>query len=211
MKAILSLIGLLFTLHCFSQTFNASQIRMHWKDKHQEPYTTFSNLIKDYPNLKFITNAGVLTKSLKPSGLYIENGKVISSVKSVQNPKVNYGIHPTGVFYITPTVAFIKPITQKIKYKNIVYAIQGGPMLLINEKVNASLPKGKKVMRNGVGIKKDGTVYFAILELSYREFAQHFKEQGCINAVSVSEGEAEVWEGKLNRTYHSFGPMISAE
>jgi uncharacterized protein YigE (DUF2233 family) len=211
MKAILSLIGLLFALHCFSQTFNASQIRMHWKDKHQEPYTTFSNLIKDYPNLKFITNAGVLTKSLKPSGLYIENGEVISPVKSVQNPKVNYGIHPTGVFYITPTGAFIKPITQKIKYKNIVYAIQGGPMLLFNEKVNASLPKGKKVIRNGVGIKKDGTVYFAILELNYREFAQHFKEQGCINAVSLSEGEAEVWEGKLNRTCHSFGPMISAE
>ena len=184
---------------------------MHWKDKHQDPYATFSNLLKDYPNLKFITNAGVLTKSLKPSGLYIENGKVISPVKSVQNPKVNYGIHPTGVFYITPTGAFITPITQKIKYKNIIYAIQGGPMLLINEKVNASLPNGKRVMRNGVGIKKDGRVYFAILETSYKGFAQHFKEQDCINAVSLSEGEAEVWKGQSSKTYHSFGPMISAE
>jgi uncharacterized protein YigE (DUF2233 family) len=211
MKAILCSIGILFAVHCFSQTFNASQIRMHWKDKHQDPYATFSYLLKDYPNLKFITNGGVLTKSLKPSGLYIENGKVISPVKLVQNTKVAYGIQPTGVFYITPTGAFIKPTTQKIKYKNIIYAIQGGPLLLINEKVNASLPNGKRLMRNGVGIKKDGRVYFAILEMSYRGFAQHFKEQGCINAVSLSEGEAEVWEEQSSKTYHSFGPMISAE
>ena len=211
MKATLSLIGLLFSMHCFSQTFNASQIRMHWKDKHQIPFTTFNALKKEYPSLKFITNAGVLTKSLKPIGLYIENGKVLSQAKLVQNTKVTYGIHPTGVFYITATGAFIAPITQKIKYKNIIYAIQGGPMLLINEKINASLPNGKKVMRNGVGIKKDGRVYFAVLEMSYRDFAQHFKEEGCINAVSLSEGEVEVWKEESNKTFHFFGPMISAE
>ena len=84
-------------------------------------------------------------------------------------------------------------------------------MLLSDEKINPRLPNGKKVIRNGVGIKKDGNVYFAIMNASYKELARHFKEQGCSNAVTLSDGDAEIWEEGDKKRYHNFGPMISAE
>lgn len=211
MKNFLLLASLSLALSSNAQTFKSSQIRIHWLDKDGIPYNTFSNLKKDFPNLKFITNVGVLNKSLKPTGLYIENGKMINSLKLVQNTKVNYGIHPTGVFYINETGAHIVEADQHFKYKSIISAVQGGPMLIMNETVNPRLPNSKKNIRNGVGIKKDGGIYFAIMHATYREFARHFKEQGCVNAMTLSDGDAEIWEEGDKKRYHNFGPMISAE
>lgn len=211
MKTYLILVSLCLTISGYTQTFKPSQIRMHWMDKDEIPYTTFSNLKKDFPDLKFITNAGVLNKSLKPTGLYIENGKLISSVKFLQNTKVNYGIHPTGIFYINHAGAHIVPATQHFNHKNVTWAIQGGPMLIINETINPSLTNTKKIVRNGVGVKKDGTLYFTIMNCTYKELARHFKDKGCVNAMSLSEGDAEIWEEGNKKRYHNFGPMISAE
>ena len=211
MKNYLILVSLCLTIVGYTQTFKPSQIRMHWIDKEEIPYTTFSNLKKDYPNVKFITNAGVLNKSLKPTGLYIENGKMLSPIKYLQNTKVNYGIHPTGIFFINESGAYVVGVSGHFKHKNITWAIQGGPMLVTDDIINPRLTNTKKLVRNGVGIRKDGTVYFAIMDATYKEFAIHFKEQGCGNAMSLSEGDAEIWQEGNKKRYHNFGPMISAE
>ena len=211
MKNFLLFVCLCVTISASAQTFKPSQIKMHWLDKDDIPYSTFSNLIKDFPQLKFITNAGILNKSFKPTGLFIENGKIITPVKFLQNTKVNYGIHPTGIFYINQTGAHMVPATQNFKHKNVTWGIQGGPMLIINKTINPRLTNRKKIVRNGVGIKKDGTVYFAIMNATYKQLAVHFKDQGCINAMTLSEGDAEIWEEGNKKRYHNFGPMISAQ
>ncbi|MFN5423017.1 MAG: phosphodiester glycosidase family protein [bacterium] len=211
LKNLFFLVALCISLSGFSQTFKPSQIKMHWLDKYEIPYTTFSNLKKDFPDLKFITNAGVLNRSLKPTGLYIENGKMINPVKFVQNTKVNYGIHPAGIFYINEAGAHIVAATQHFNHKNVKWAIQGGPMLIINEIINPRTTNTKKAVRNGVGIKKDGTIYFAIMDATYRELARHFQEQGCTNAMTLSDGDGEIWGEGDKKRYHNFGPMISAE
>jgi uncharacterized protein YigE (DUF2233 family) len=79
-------------------------------------------------------------------------------------------------------------------------------------RINAALPKRTKALRNGVGIKKDGKIYFACMEASMREFAEHFQKEGCVNALFLASDHPDVWyNGSSQKKFNRFGPMIVAE
>lgn len=209
---------LLAILFCFTgnilsaQSFAPEKIKIYWKDKNGAPYMTFDRLRKEHPEVKFIMNTTIRSGINSPVGLYIENGKQISGPLLIQNSKVNVGIQPMGVFYINSKGAFIQELKSKSSYKNAIWAIQSGPILLMNGKINSRLPKGKVIPRNGIGIKKDGQVYFACLKMGYREFANHFIKEGCTDAIYLEDGLPESYHRNvLHKRSAHYGPMIVVE
>lgn len=212
MKTRLLIMAMVAFLHTQCQTFDASSIRMYWKDNKDVPYRTFERLLKTNKNIEFITGVGKFRGAFTSIGLFIENGQLLHPIKTVQNTKVNLEVQPCGVFQINSDGASIAPLQSKRAYKNAIWAIQSGPMLLIDGRINAALPNRTKALRNGVGIKKDGKVYFACMEASMRELAEHFQKEGCLNALILESDHPDVWYRGNSRTKFSrFGPMIVAE
>jgi uncharacterized protein YigE (DUF2233 family) len=70
-------------------------------------------------------------------------------------------------------------------------AIQSGPLLLDRNQIHPSFRRDSTnyLHRNGVGIRKDGKVLFAITEFGQRrypnlyEFSEFFRSQGCEDAL----------------------------
>lgn len=174
------------------------QITMYWKDSHGKIYGNIGNLKSDlersHKQLLFAMNGGMYTTEMSPVGLYIENGKVIKSlntktIKSKKHKTVpNFYLQPNGVFYITSDqAAGICKSSDFPKLKNIKFATQSGPMLLIDGKINNVFSKDSESrnIRNGVGILPNNELIFAISknEVSFFEFAKYFKDLGCRNAL----------------------------
>ena len=202
----------LFSTHSHAQVFSADKIRMYWKDSSGVPFMTFERLRKEHPEAKFIINAGHFTHDFKPDGLYIENGKKLSPVKEILNPKINLETLPMGVFYLSPQGAFIKPLRGKFNQKGVTFATQSSPMLVINGRVNPALPRGRHRLRSGVGILPDGKVYFALLDMELRLFARHFLDKGCTQALCLNGEVSDSWtDGQSRKKYSRFGPMIVVE
>jgi len=195
-----------------AQFFPANRIRIYWKDSTGVPFMTFDRLRKEHPEAKFIINGGHFTHDYKPDGLYIENGKKLSPVKEIVNPKINLEIMPMGVFYLTSQGAFIKPLRGKFTQKDVTYATQSSPMLVINGRINPALPGGRHRLRSGVGVLPDGRVYFACMDMELRLFAKHFLEKGCTQALCLNGDISDVWQnGQSLKKYSRFGPMIVVE
>lgn len=206
-----SIIIVLLITSVNGQTFSPSNIKIVWKDSTAIPYMLFKNVQKAYPNATFMINGGKSTKSHHPIGLYVENGKRLSPIKTIQNPKISTGVKPSGVFVINKGKAYISNSMNQGHYNKVDYAIQSEPILIWNGKLNRKLPRGKIQMRNGVGIKKDGMVYFACLKMDYREFAQHFLDQGCISALQLDDEQSEIWQKEAKPSYSRYATIFVVE
>jgi len=206
-----SIIIVLLITSVNGQTFSPSNIKIVWKDSNAIPYMLFKNVQKAYPNATFMINGGKSTKSHHPIGLYVENGKRLSPIKTIQNPKISTAVEPSGVFVINKGKAYISNSMNQGHYNKVDYAIQSEPILIWNGKLNRKLPRGKIQMRNGVGIKKDGMVYFACLKMDYREFAQHFLDQGCISALQLDDEQSEIWQKEAKPSYSRYATIFVVE
>jgi uncharacterized protein YigE (DUF2233 family) len=194
-----------------AQTFSPSKIKIVWKDSNDIPYMLFKNVQKAYPNAIFMTNGGRDTKSHHPTGLYIEKGKKLSNLQPILNPKISTELEPLGVFVIHKGKAFISKAMNASAYKDVDYALQSNPILVWKGSINRRLPKGKAIMRNGVGVKRDGSVYFACLQMGYRDFAQHFINQDCVSAIQLSAQKAETWQKDSKPSYSRFATIFVVE
>jgi uncharacterized protein YigE (DUF2233 family) len=208
LKLWISLLYFALPLIATSQLFDPSRIQMLWKSADGKPYLYFDAVRKAHPDIRFAMNAGMFTKAYSPVGLYIEKGKELRPVKISRNRNVNFGIQPQGVFFIRNGKAGVASIPCKTK--GMTYATQSAPMLVINGKINPNLPDGNLIVRNGVGVRKDGKVFFAVKWMRFREFAQFFIDNQCVNALYLDGGVSEKWEkGDLFATNGGpFGPMI---
>jgi uncharacterized protein YigE (DUF2233 family) len=102
--------------------------------------------------------------ALKPVGLYVEQGRELVHVNT-SSGYGNFHMKPNGVFYIssdraavTETRAFFKQRAQAD------LATQSGPMLVINGRLHPRFDRRSTSLkaRNGVGVRADGKVLFAI-------------------------------------------------
>ena len=207
--SILVIWAALVSLPTQSQTFQFSQIRMFWKDGKGQPYNNFGNVLQQNPKLVFLMNGGMFTPDHEPVGLFIENGKVLRETKILKDPSVNFGIQPQGIFAIYKDRADILHVPASTA--GFVFATQSAPVLVINGLVNPNLPTGKLIKLNGVGIKKDGTIFFALETMNFNEFAEHFIKNGCVKALYLDGFVSQVWhKGEPMGTRGPFGPMIGA-
>jgi uncharacterized protein YigE (DUF2233 family) len=176
-------------------------IAFFWKDENGERFKNAKNLISwlDSKNIQllFSTNGGMYKKDHSPQGLFIENQVVKTEIDTL-NGNGNFYLKPNGVFYITTEKKPIICKTEDIKStKNINYATQSGPMLVIEGKIHTAFKENSTNLniRNGVGILPNNQIVFVISkkEINFYDFADYFKKLGCKNALYL--------DGFVSRTY----------
>ncbi len=156
-----------------------------------------ARLNRDGKQLKLALNSGIYEPTFFPTGLHIANGKTIVSLNLKDHVKKrpdentpNVYLKPNGVFFIRKdkTAAVLESHAFARSGEKPVLATQSGPMLLGNGKIHPAFnePSTSRLIRNGVGVTKDGKV---ILVCSDRS-----KGKGRINLY----GFAELFRDKLD-------------
>lgn len=192
-------------------------IKLYWKNDQSQNFKSIQNLKlgleKKNKKLEFAMNAGMYKKDGSPQGLYIENRKTLSPLDS-SNANGNFYLKPNGIFYITDKNIAGISITEKFNSKNIKYATQSGPMLIIDGKIHPVFKAESTNLniRNGVGILPNNKIVFAMSkkEINFYDFANYFKKLGCKNALYLDGFVSRTYCVKDNwlQTDGNFGVMI---
>lgn len=182
-----------------------ANIQMVWKDKDGEPLTNFNRLRDQVRSQKrkltFAMNGGIFNPELEPVGLYVEKGKGLRPL-NLKDGQGNFYLKPNGVFYIDDNdkagIVTSEKYDAAVAGKEIRYAQQSGPQLLIDGKIHSAFTEGSvnQTVRNGVGIIDENTVVFAISQtkVNLHEFASMFKEKyGCKNALYLDGAISEIY------------------
>jgi prepilin-type processing-associated H-X9-DG protein len=177
-------------------------ITLHWKDGSGRILGNIGALDRALGasgrRLVFAMNGGMYTVDHGPVGLYIEEGRILHRIDRRVEGKGNFHMQPNGVFGIMENgTAFVKPTAAMQDMLHVRYATQSGPMLIANGIINTNFTPGSKNLhiRNGVGVRADGQVVFAISRepINFHDFATWFQEQGCANALYL--------DGSVSKAY----------
>ena len=158
------------------------ELKFYWKDEKGDIYKSILNLKNQFAGkhktLVFAMNGGMYMQNNAPLGRYIEENKRLSALNQATGTG-NFYLKPNGVFYIAfDKHAVICKSNDFKENKNIAFATQSGPMLVIDGKIHAEFKEGSKNLniRNGVGILPDGKIVFALSkeEINFYVFAKYF-------------------------------------
>jgi uncharacterized protein YigE (DUF2233 family) len=132
------------------------------------------------------TNAGIFEPDLTPTGLLISGGRELHPL-NLRKGAGNFFLEPNGVFFITASGAHVVE-TSEFRSEGVLEATQSGPLLLRAGGVHPSFKPGSthRAIRNGVGVRRDGTVVLVISrdEVSLFDFAVLFRDVlGCTDAL----------------------------
>lgn len=178
------------------------KVRLYWKDDHGNLLGSLGKLRtfaeQHRQRLVFAMNGGMYMEDRAPLGLFIQEGKIVKSLNKAKGSG-NFFLRPNGVFYINNSGKGTVCKTADFRNrKDIRYATQSGPMLVINGSIHPLFKKGSTNLniRNGAGILPDGRMLFAMSkkEVSLYDFAAYFKNKGCRNALYL--------DGFVSRTYY---------
>ena len=196
-------------------------VRLYWKRSDGTPYTYLSGLPRalehEAGGLLFATNAGMCDPALKPVGLYVEQGRELVHINT-RSGYGNFHMKPNGIFYIAAGRAAVAETQAFLKQRpQADLATQSGPMLVINRRLHPRFDWGSTSLkaRNGVGVRADGKVIFAISqgEVSFDAFARLFRDGlNCPNALFLDGGSASsLYAPSLNSHGNilSLGPMLA--
>jgi len=201
---------------------SADQVHIVWKDDEDQALrtipTAFSYLKKRGDVPLTLMNGGIFEPGGVPSGLLIQDGKVLSPVNR-KNGEGNFFLQPNGIFLIGSTGAKVIA-TNEYPLKNVVVrgAVQSGPLLLRNGKTHPKFnPKSKwRLHRNGVGVTKTGEVVFVMTNFkspkfpTLFEFASLFKSLGCTDALFLDGDLSQMKSGDdMAKASNRFGSMIA--
>jgi uncharacterized protein YigE (DUF2233 family) len=207
------------TFATFTVNPNEANIEFFWKDESGEIFRSLENLKKSVEakgkNLQFAMNGGMYLEDNQPLGLFIQNGKIVTPLNTKENLTGNFYLKPNGVFYLTAEKkAFLSP-TQSFKNDgNVQFATQSSPMLLIDGNINSEFKKGSGNLniRNGVCVLEDNKIVFAIsrVEVNFYDFAEHFKNSGCRNALYLDGFVSRMYlpEQNIGQLDGDFGVII---
>jgi uncharacterized protein YigE (DUF2233 family) len=183
------------------------------------PYAGFARLPKEREGapLVFAMNAGMYHSDLSPVGLHIEEGEELQRASTRPGPG-NFHLLPNGVFYLDDGRAGVAT-TQDFLARGISpeLATQSGPMLVIDGKLHPRFLEGSDSYRrrNGVGVRDDGAIVFAISEglVNFHHFARLFRDELSIdNALYFDGTMSSLYAPHLDRAdaIRPMGPIIAA-
>lgn len=195
-------------------------ISLHWKDRSGTILGNIGALEREVSagggRLSFAMNGGMYTADQGPVGLYIQEGKLLHAIDRRVEGKGNFHMQPNGVFGIlNDGTAFVKTTGEMQDMREVRYATQSGPMLVTHGAINTHFTPGSKNLhiRNGVGVRTDGQVVFAISRepINFHDFASWFVEQGCSNALYLdgSVSKAYIPEAGLAAMDGNLGVLIA--
>lgn len=179
------------------QTFATApdSVDLYWRDINNVQYRDFAtlqaSLVSEGKAVKFMMNAGIFEPDGIPTGLLIIAGKTLRFINT-QEGAGNFYLKPNGVFWADSSGAYIASTEEYLALNpSPRIAVQSGPLLLHKGQINAVFDKksANRLHRNGVGIRKDGSVLFAITDFdqsrqpNLHEFATLFLDQGCLDAL----------------------------
>jgi prepilin-type processing-associated H-X9-DG protein len=195
-----------------------NRVELFWKDKNGDAFASLSNLRRELQTREepvvMTMNGGMYHAELDPVGLYVERGRQMVRASTSNGPG-NFHLKPNGVFYIADGKAGVLETGQYLRRGvRPEFATQSGPMLVINNRIHPKFPAEgvSRKIRNGVGVKDDTTVFFAISEsgVTFTDFAKLFKDRlGATNALFLDGSVSALSAPGFERGgFRSLGPMI---
>jgi len=138
-------------------------------------------------------NGGFFTPTLRPLGLRIRHGEVLSPLR---------GISWWGIFYVRHNRAHIVPPRAYRSARHIEFAVQGGPRLLVGGRI-PPLKRGV-AERSAVGITKRGDIILLVTEhypLSTTDLAKFMREKlQCRDALNLDGGSSSQLYASIGNT-----------
>ncbi len=217
---------------CFSQTHQANDYTVCKVDPAQEELRLFRAqpdgqvlgsfnrvndlLAPDGHALGFAMNAGMYHRDRAPVGLYIEDGQEQARIVSRAGPG-NFGLLPNGVFCVTDSggAQVIETLAYVADPPACRHATQSGPMLVIDGALHPRFLKDgtSRYIRNGVGVRADGQVFFAISDqpVTFYEFGGLFRDVlNTPNALYFDGNVSRLYAPQVGRDDAGFpmGPII---
>nr|WP_155552792.1 phosphodiester glycosidase family protein [Klebsiella grimontii] len=208
------------TLQSYTVDPQRERIVMYWQKEDGKAWGSLRSLLGDINRdgqVQMAMNGGIYDKAYAPLGLYIEKGRQLTPLNRASGGG-NFFIRPGGVFYLRGQNAGIVSINKFRASPAIRYAVQSGPMLIENGKINWRLKPSasSRKLRNGVGITGDGKVVFM---LSARE--TNFYDFACYAQAKLNVRQMLYLDGTISKMYqkgdsvpwqyHPFVTMIAVE
>ena len=176
--------------------------------KNYQKKSIFVNQVAQNINALIAINGGFFSPQSQPLGLRINSGKVLHPLKNTSW---------WGVFIVKNSRAMIVPKSGFRYSKNIQFAIQAGPRLI----VNGTIPKLRENVanRSALGVTRNGNVIIVAtqnLALSTTQLAsimQRPEKQGglaCYNGLNLDGGNSSqlyAHVGNFNLKIQSFRPV----
>lgn len=195
------------------------EVRLFWRGPSGDVLGSFDRL-KGTPEgarVAFAMNAGMYDEDRSPVGLYVENGKELKPANTRNGPG-NFHLKPNGIFYVKGRQAGVLETGAYLKRKiRPDFATQSGPMLVINGQIHPrfSDQSTSRKIRNGVGLKDEHTVVFAISDdpVTFSTFAHLFRDElGCADALFLDGSVSSLYAPSLERmdALMPMGPIIGA-
>lgn len=164
-------------------------IRLFLRDDDGRPYGDFGPLAEALEakgeGLAFAMNAGMYLKDRSPVGLHVE-GREEKKEAATRDGPGNFHLKPNGVFWISDNKeGFVSAhVTETSEFLDGAHfvreATQSGPMLVIRGDIHPRflVDATSRKRRNGVGVREDGTVVFALSDtaVTFYEFATFFRD-----------------------------------
>ena len=191
-------------------------IRLFLRKPDGQPYGSLESFAASGPAMIFAMNAGMYLPTLSPQGLYVEAGRTLAPLVTGDGDG-NFYLKPNGVFLVTGDHQAQVMTTEAFVAKpDLAYATQSGPMLVIGGAIHPEFSDNgtSRYVRNGVGVRADGKVVFAISEdvVSFGRFARLFRNAlSCPDALYLDgfvSGLADD-DGMVVGGGHAAGPIIA--
>ena len=185
------------------------------------PYRSFSALQaalgKRADRVAFAMNAGMFDEGGNAIGLLVEDGKQLRAINRRKGGG-NFHLMPNGVFLVRRDgSAAVVTSEAYAPSKDILFATQSGPMLVIDGKLHTAFDRDgtSKHFRNGVGIGPDGTPVFVISAdpVSFGKFARFYRDSvKAKNALFFDGAVSSLWDPAAHRmdSHAPLGPMVVA-
>lgn len=159
--------------------------------------------------LLFATNAGLFHRRDSTTGMLVAQGRIHATLNTSAGPAnpcavANFYCPPNGVFFVADGRAAILSTSdfaaRQGRFRQIRLATQSGPLLVRNGQLARRFEPASRSgkIRNGVGIRADGTIVFAIADdpVSFHHFASAFRgELRCPNALFLDGAISQLYAG----------------
>ena len=157
--------------------------------------------------LLFATNAGLYERVDSATGLLVADGRTYSRLNRGAGPPnpcavANFYCPPNGVFFVAGGRAAVLSTADFARRSGAAprIATQSGPMLVRRGQPARAFPPDSRsrLVRNGVGVRADGTVVFAIADrgVTFHHFATAFRDVlRCSDALFLDGTISQLYTG----------------